>query len=124
MTCAAFWAPSRTMENEDTFASEAQDEAGLSRRRGRGGSTLEISTERSSSPGGSPASDNHSLDEGSPLLPGKSATARTMTAEEDEESYQKAINEPWLGAPGSEGLPWYKKPSVSPRRLKTQATSY
>lgn len=108
------------MENEDAFAAEAQDEARLSRRRGRRGSSLEILTARSSSPGGSPTAYNQSADEGSPLLSGKSATARTTTAEEGEESYQRAINEPWLGAQGSEGLPWYKKPSVTTSCLKRQ----
>ena len=99
------------MENEDAFAAEARDEAILSRRRGRRGSIIEILTARNPSPD----DQNHDGDEGSPLLPGKSATAITTDAEEDQESYQRAINQPWLGAQGSEGLPWYKKPSVSAR---------
>jgi hypothetical protein len=101
------------MENEDAFAAEAQDKARLSRRRGREGPSLEIEPARSSSPGGSTIRDSRSEDEESPLLPSKSVRARTTTGEEDQESYQRAINEPWLGAQGSEGLPWYKKPSVS-----------
>src|SRR5256885_7906764 len=101
------------MENEDAFAAEAQDEVRLSRRRGRRGSDLEISTARGSSPGGSPPVDNPSEDEASPLLPSKSARARTTSAEEEQESYQRAINEPWLGAQGADRLPGYRKPSVS-----------
>jgi hypothetical protein len=100
------------MENEDAFAAEARDKATLSRRRGREGSGLAIETARSSSPGRSPIRDSRSEDEESPLLPGKSARARTTAADEDEESYHRAINEPWLGAQGSEGLLWHKKPSV------------
>ena len=110
------------MENEDAFATEAQDEARLSRRRGQRDSNVEVSTGRSSSLGGSPAGDNNSGDEGSPLLPSKSARATTTTAEQDQESYQesyqRAINEPWLGAQGSERLPWHQKPSVSARPPK------
>ena len=100
------------MENEDAFAAEAQDEATLSRRRGQRGSNLEISTVPTSNPAESPEGEYHSGDEASPLLPGKSASARTTNAEQDQESHRRAINEPWLGAQGSEGLPWYKKPSV------------
>jgi hypothetical protein len=107
------------MENEDAFATEAQNEARASRRRGQRRSDLEISTTRTSSP----TLDNHSEDEGSPLLPGKSATARTISAEEDQESYQRAINEPWLGARGSEELPRYRKPSVSAEPLKRPLAS-
>jgi hypothetical protein len=107
------------MENEDAFATEAQDEARVSRRRSQRRSDLEISTARISSP----TRDNHSEDEGSPLLPSKSATARTTGAEEDQESYQRAINEPWLGTRGSEELPWHRKPSVSAELLKRPSAS-
>ena len=107
------------MENEDAFAAEAQDEASSSRRRGRRGSTLEIATARSPSPGENPIGDSRAEGEESPLLPGKSARARRTTLEEDQERYQRAIDKPWLGAQGSEGLPWYKKPSVSSHGLKT-----
>jgi len=99
------------MQNEDAFAAEAQNEARLSRRRGQRGLDLEGSPTPNTSRGESPPEQNDSGGEASPLLPSKSATARTTT-EDDQDSYQRAINQPWLGAQGSEGLPWYKKPSI------------
>lgn len=110
------------MENEDAFAAEAHDEARLSRRRGRTGGDLEITRARRSSSDESPIGERLSEDEESSLLPSKSARARTTAAvDEEHSSYQRAINEPWLGAQGSEGLPWYKKPSVCSCRGEGQA---
>ncbi len=101
------------MENEDAFAAEAQDEAVLSRR-GHRGVALEHRSGLSSSPDADVLEDNQSEGEGSPLLAGKSATTRTASSDRSSsESYERAINQPWLGARGSEGLPWYKKPNVS-----------
>ena len=109
------------MENEDAFAAEAQDEAVLSSRRGHRNLALHQRPARSSSPNANLPEDNQSGGEGSPLLPPKSATIRTASSDSLEsfssESYERAINQPWLGARGSEGLPWYKKPSVSDHSL-------
>jgi hypothetical protein len=101
------------MENEDAIAAEARDKAGLSGRRGQEDPRLEIESSQSPTPDGSPIRNSRSEDEELPLLGGKSVRRRTTTAEEEQERYQRAINEPWRGAQGSEGLPWYKKPSVS-----------
>src|SRR5437016_11128485 len=98
------------MENEDAIAAEARDKAGLSGRRGREGPRLEIEILQSPTSDGSPVRNSRSEDEELPLLGGKSMRSRTTTAEDEEERYQRAKNEPWRGAQGSEGLPWYRKP--------------
>lgn len=96
------------MENEDAFAAEAQDEA-IRTRRGR----RELYINRQAED----QSDEDELhNDGSPLLPSKSATARTISADGDSDSYQRAVHEPWLGAIGSEELPWWRKPHVSEDR--------
>jgi len=99
------------MENEDAFAAEARDdvtENGPGRRR----LDLTGSRNRRSTPERGSLDDGESLEE-SPLLPSKSLGLGESGPDRYSEGYERAINEPWRGARGSEGLPWYKKPSVS-----------
>lgn len=100
------------MENEDAFAAEAQDDAVLSRRRQRGLAVDTPSYDRQN-PDLILRDNNEAQGESSPLLPDKSATSRAISSDRSSsESYARAINQPWLGARESDGLPWYKKPSV------------
>lgn len=93
------------MENEDAFAAEAQDQA---------------RTERSSSvePGNAKGLRSRtreaegSDDEQVPLINRQRLGRDERPGTDSRKSYERAINQPWTGAQGSAGLPWYKQPSV------------
>jgi len=96
------------MDNEEPFAEEAHEQADVSRRRTAGTNTAPkrlVDTYESENDG----SDN----EQSPLMGPDHEHPRRQSYARAGKSYQRAINEPWTGAHGAGGLPFYKKPSVS-----------
>lgn len=99
------------MQNEEAFEAEARDEA-LS---GSDPAALVIEDLIAQTPDPSDRQyfENQPSSEESPLLPGKSATAHeTAVTDSASDDGGRAIHQPWLGAQGSEGFPWHKKPSV------------
>lgn len=91
------------LEHEDVFAEEAQEEARLSE-------TLHIDS--------SDDTEFHIRDvegaenETSPLMSPRLDRPKPTAYTRARSSYERAINEPWMGAHGSSALPWYKSPSV------------
>jgi hypothetical protein len=99
------------MENEDAFATEAQDVARVERSSSvepGNGKGLRARTWEAD------ASD----DEEVPLMSRDRTSRDDRPGAQSRKSYERAINQPWTGAQGSAGLPWYKQPSVfTPRML-------
>jgi hypothetical protein len=91
------------LEHEEAFAEEAQEEAILAQ-----------------TPHAEPIINTrfHVRDqdqddnETSPLMSPRQRRKSPVTYTRARNSYERAINEPWTGAHGSSGLPWYKTPSV------------
>ena len=100
------------MENEDAFAAEAQEEVALTSTRSR---NAEVEHSFSQNSGPNPTSTEVDLpsDEEVPLLSPKTARVTETSSSRAAEIQNRAISQPWMATPGSEGLPWYKKPSVS-----------
>ena len=93
------------MENsEDAFAAEARDEAVELGRR-------ELQQDAHIASGSTGSDEGRSED--TPLLSKSLNNIEQRFVDETSESYVRALNQPWTGAHGSEGLPWYRKPSVS-----------
>jgi hypothetical protein len=92
------------LEHEDAFAEEAQEEAILAEP-SHGEAT--INTQFHVRDGS-----NDNDDENSPLMSPRQRRKNPTTYSRARASYERAINEPWIGAHGSSDLPWYKKPSV------------
>src|ERR1700761_1478139 len=92
------------LEHEEAFAEEAQEEARLAGD-SHGEATINA---RFHVRDGQDDSDN----ETSPLMSPRQLRKNPVTHTRDRASYERAINEPWTGAHGSGGLPWYKTPSV------------
>ena len=92
------------LEPEDAFAEEAQEEARL----------LEESRNHPTINTHFHVLDDQDDDdnETSPLMSPRQRRKNSAPYTRARSSYERAINEPWLGAQGSSGLPWYKKPSV------------
>jgi hypothetical protein len=96
-------------ENEDAFAVEARDLAILSR------SQEQLVERHKSRPPAyhSLADANATDDEATPLLSGKSPAGRDTSSTPADD-----FTKPWVAF---EALPWYKRPSVSPKSLITCA---
>lgn len=97
------------MENEDAFAAEAQDQARVERSSSvepGNGKGLRARTREA----------DVSDDEEVPLMSRRRTSRGERLGAHARKSYERAINQPWTGAQGSAGLPWYKQPSV--RTLK------
>lgn len=93
------------MENEDAFAAEAQDQARVERSSSvepRNGKELRARTREA----------DISDDEEVPLMSRLRTSGGERPGAHARKSYERAINQPWTGAQGSAGLPWYKQPSV------------
>ena len=89
---------------EDAFAEEAQERALLSRQ------DSEYASKASAGP---QTTEDDSEDESSPLIGARLRKPTWTTSSRAEDSYTRAINEPWTGAHGAGPLPWYRRPSVS-----------
>jgi len=93
------------MENEDPFDIEARDQARTERsssvepRDGKGLRSRITDAESSD-------------DEQVPLMHRRHGSFNERPGAAARKSYERAINQPWTGAQGSAGLPWYKRPSV------------
>lgn len=105
------------MNQEDAFAEEAQEEAAFPESediRNRHKSKSRVRTNEE-------ASSDDEDNEIRPLM-GVSGSPQDQRRPEHKRghSYQRALDEPWLGAHGVGLLPWYKKPSVSTSASKVQ----
>ena len=98
------------MDNEDAFASEARDEALLSRMQTADSESIRKSRYRTA--------EDEIAAESAPLLSDPIPPLPRPPAYSSS-SYQRAIDEPWHGAYDSADLPWHKKPSVSTARRHT-----
>ena len=91
------------MDHEDAFAEEAQEEARLA-------GDLHVDSTVNTQFHIGDAQDGD--DESSPLMNPRQRTKSSNAYTRPRRSFERAINEPWNGAHGSGGLPWYKTPSV------------
>src|SRR5882757_11331536 len=83
---------------EEAFAEEAQEEARLNE-------NLHIDSSFNTK-------FDEDDDENSPLMSPRLRRNKPTAYARARSSYERAINEPWNGAHGSSGQPWYKTPSV------------
>lgn len=93
------------MENEDAFAVEAQDQARIKRSSSvepENGKGLRSRTQEA----------EESDDEQVPLMRRQRSSQGERPGAKSRKSYERAINQPWTGAQGSNDLPFYKRPSV------------
>lgn len=93
------------LEPEEVFAEEAQEEARLREESARHPAIDTQFHVRD----GQDEDDNETSPLMNPRQRRKNTTSHTRARRS---SYERAINEPWLGAHGSSDLPWYKTPSV------------
>lgn len=106
------------MENEDAFAAEAQDLARVER-----SSSVEPGNGKGLRARAREA--DISDDEEVPLMSRERSSRDNRPVAASRKSYERAINQPWTGAQGSAGLPWYKQPSVcTSNMLKVAPNGY
>ncbi|EXJ83878.1 hypothetical protein A1O1_07506 [Capronia coronata CBS 617.96] len=92
------------MDPEEAFAEEAQEEALLAETiPPTPGIEAQVDLR---------GEDEDSEDENSPLISPRRRRPHKTPYSRARSSYERAINEPWHGAQGSTGQPWYKKPSI------------
>ena len=92
------------VNHEEAFAEEAQEEALLSENPPfESGIDTQFHVR----------DDDELEDETSPLVsPLRRRTVQRTPYARARSSYERAISEPWNGAHGAKGLPWWKAPSV------------
>ena len=93
------------LEPEDAFAEEAQEEVIVAETPHRD-NTINTQIDM-------PDGEEDDENETSPLMSPRQRRKSPALYTKSRASYDRAINEPWTGAHGSSGLPWYKTPSVS-----------
>lgn len=94
------------MDQEDAFAEEAQEEIVAQ-------SVSEQSEEDSKSLVRTSTTEAvEEQDESSPLISTRTPRPQRSRLSRANDSYSRAINEPWTGSHGSGSLPWWKRPSI------------
>jgi MFS-type transporter involved in bile tolerance (Atg22 family) len=94
------------MNQEDAFAEEAQEEIMV-----RTG-TQQSDEDSKSQVRASTTEAGDEQDESSPLIPDRSTRPQRAPLARANDSYYRAINEPWTGSHGAGSLPWWKRPSI------------
>ena len=94
------------MDQEAVFAEEAQEEV---RARSLSLSTEDVSKSQVRT---STSDEDDVQDESSPLITERQPRAQRAHLNRANESYLRAINEPWTGSHGAGPLPWWKRPSI------------